>query len=131
MADARVPNAAVRRVLVADDDLAVQGLYSEVLTEQGYHVEVAATARQALNIVETGRIAAVVLDLRMPGDFGGDAVVAAASAKAAVIVVSGEADEDLKRKLMADGAFAFLRKPFNMIELIDIVRAAIDSRPAT
>ena len=118
------------RVLVADDDPAVQGLYKEILTSQGYQVSVAATAGQALDIVWTETIAAVVLDVRMPGDFGGDAVVAAVSAKAPVIVASGAGDEELEHQVMADGAFACLRKPFNMIDLIKIVRAAVDSRPA-
>jgi DNA-binding NtrC family response regulator len=118
------------RVLVADDNPTIRGLYKEILTRQGYDVSVAATASQALDIVRTESIAAVVLDVRMPGDFGGDAVVAAVSAKAPVIVVTGAGDEKLERQVTADGAFAFLRKPFNMVELIEIVRAAVDSRPA-
>jgi DNA-binding NtrC family response regulator len=117
-------------ILVADDDPVVQGLYKEFLMSRGYHVEVAGTASQALDIVQHIPIAAVVLDVRMPGDFGGDAVVAAVSAKAPVIVVSGVGDEELERQLMADGAFAFLRKPFNLNELADMVRAAVDSRSA-
>ena len=114
------------RVLVADDNPAIQGLYKEILTRQGYQVSVAATAGQAVDIVRTETIAAVVLDVRMPGDFGGDAVVEAVSAKAPVIVVSGAGDEKLEHQIMANGAFAFLRKPFNMNDLIKIVRAAVD-----
>lgn len=121
----------VRRVLVADDEPAVQGLYREILVSQGYRVVVAATADQAMTVVRTERIAAAVLDVRMPGDVGGDAVVAAMSAETPVIVVTGAGDEELEHQVIADGAFAFLRKPFNMRDLIETVRAAIDSRPAT
>lgn len=124
-------SADVRRVLVVDDEPTVQGLYAEILRSQGYGVVVAAAASEALEIVRTEPIAAVVLDVRMPGAFGGNAVVAAMSARTAVIVATGADDEHVEQQVMADGAVAFLRKPFNMLDLVETVRAAIDSRRET
>ena len=117
-------------ILVVEDDLPLQALYREVLGKFGYRVEVAATATQASDFVRRPEpIAAVVVDLHLPGESGGDALVAAIRGKAPVIVVTGSADDDLERRLKAEGAFALLRKPFGMATLVEIVRAAVDSQP--
>jgi len=118
-------------VLVVEDDLALQALYRELLTSLGYRVEVAATGAQALAAIQCPeRIDVVVLDLYLPGEVSGDAIVTAMSRKAPVIVVTGSADDALERRLKADGASALLRKPFNVIKLVEAVRAAVASGPA-
>jgi CheY-like chemotaxis protein len=55
-----------RRVLVVDDDEGVRLTFSRVLLLDGYSVEVAATADEALGKVERLRPDAILLDLRMP-----------------------------------------------------------------
>jgi two-component system response regulator MprA len=55
-----------RRVLVIDDDEGVRLTFSYVLTLEGYSVQVAATAEEALGHVESERPDAILLDLTMP-----------------------------------------------------------------
>lgn len=55
-----------RRVLVVDDDEGVRLTFSRVLMLDGYSVEVAANADEALGQVERRRPDAILLDLRMP-----------------------------------------------------------------
>lgn len=55
-----------RRVLVIDDDEGVRAMFSRVLAREGYSVQVAATAEEALGLVEQKRPDAILLDLRMP-----------------------------------------------------------------
>jgi CheY-like chemotaxis protein len=55
-----------RRVLVIDDDEAVRLTFSHVLRLEGYSVQVAATAPEALGQVLHERPEAILLDLKMP-----------------------------------------------------------------
>ena len=55
-----------RRVLVIDDDEGVRLTFSRVLRLDGYNVQVAATAEEALGEVEQERPDAILLDLKMP-----------------------------------------------------------------
>jgi CheY-like chemotaxis protein len=59
-------NALARRVLVIDDDEGIRSAFSRVLTLEGYGVQVAATAEEALVQVEQKRPDAILLDLKMP-----------------------------------------------------------------
>jgi two-component system response regulator MprA len=54
------------RVLVIDDDEALRGVFARALTREGYSVQVAATAEEALNSVAQERPDAIFLDLKMP-----------------------------------------------------------------
>jgi CheY-like chemotaxis protein len=57
---------ATPRVLVVDDDEALRSVYSRVLTKEGYTVQLAASAEDALAYVKEERPDAILLDLRMP-----------------------------------------------------------------
>jgi two-component system response regulator MprA len=63
-----IPSAMTpaRRVLVIDDDEAVRLTFSHVLRLEGYSVQVAATAAEALGQVQHERPEAILLDLKMP-----------------------------------------------------------------
>lgn len=54
------------RVLVIDDDEALRSVFARALTREGYSVQVAATAEEALNRVAQDRPDAIFLDLKMP-----------------------------------------------------------------
>jgi two-component system, OmpR family, response regulator MprA len=54
------------RVLVIDDDEALRSVFARALTREGYSVQVAATAEEALDQVARERPDAIFLDLKMP-----------------------------------------------------------------
>jgi CheY-like chemotaxis protein len=58
--------ASAGRVLVIDDDEGVRTVFSRVLTLEGYSVQVAATAEEALGHVKHTPPDAILLDLKMP-----------------------------------------------------------------
>lgn len=62
----RTAMASAGRVLVIDDDEGVRLTFSRVLRLDGYSVQVAATAEEALGEVEQERPDAILLDLKMP-----------------------------------------------------------------
>ncbi|XXT22231.1 response regulator [Sorangium sp. So ce429] len=54
-------------ILVAEDDVDTAAMLEELLTLEGYEVEMTATARAALEALAERRFHAVLLDLTMPG----------------------------------------------------------------
>jgi two-component system response regulator MprA len=54
------------RVLVIDDDEGLRSAFARVLTKEGYSVQVASTAEEALGQVARSRPDAILLDLKMP-----------------------------------------------------------------
>lgn len=116
------------RVLVVEDEATVREVLREGLDVQGYDVEVAETAVGALAAARERRPDVVLLDLYMPGALSGEQALEALSAFAPVIVVTASADEELGRRLLSDGAFDFVMKPFNFARITELVEAAIAAR---
>jgi two-component system response regulator (stage 0 sporulation protein F) len=56
----------MKKILVADDEMAIRLLYSEELKEEGYEVYLASNGREALEIVDRIPLDLVILDIKMP-----------------------------------------------------------------
>ncbi len=57
----------MKRILVIDDEENIRFLYREELAEEGYEVEVADSAEEAMKQIEAQRPDLITLDIRMPG----------------------------------------------------------------
>ncbi|MBI1734986.1 MAG: response regulator [Candidatus Rokubacteria bacterium] len=113
------------KVLVVDDEETIREVLREGLDERGYDVEVAETAVGALAAARERRPDVVLLDLYMPGALTGDQAMKALSAFAPAIVVTASTDEELGRRLLTQGAFDFVMKPFDFARITELVEAAI------
>lgn len=101
-------------VLVVDDEERAYELIARKLEQNGFEVFPAADALQALAILETDRIDAVVTDYRMP-HLDGRELVAQLRADPRfrtlpVIVLSAFASEDDAERIMREGASLMLGK---------------------
>jgi two-component system, response regulator, stage 0 sporulation protein F len=56
----------MKKILVADDEMAIRLLYSEELKEEGYEVYTAANGREALEVIDKVPLDLVILDIKMP-----------------------------------------------------------------
>jgi signal transduction histidine kinase len=113
------PNAAGghERILVVDDEQVVRDLLAQMLREQGYEVEVAASARDARAL--GGRWDLLLTDVVMPET---DGVKLSKQIDARhVLFISGYDQEAL-----VAGDASFLQKPFSRGELTRTVRALFD-----
>ncbi len=101
------------RLLVVDDDAAIRRQLRGLLEDEGHVVTEAADAAQAYDAVERQRFDAVLLDLRMPGEHGLDALVRLrdVAPDTAVIVVSGEGTVANAVRAGQRGAYDFVEKP--------------------
>jgi DNA-binding response OmpR family regulator len=126
-------DAEADRVLVCDDDPGIRESLAEALVDEAFTVETADRAVDAIQKIMRTRYRAVVLDLKLPGLGGLDAisVIKRIDATLPVIVMTGHASYETEQAARAAGIFYYLVKPFSLRELAEAVRAAARSRDGT
>ncbi len=121
-----------RLVLVVDDDLGIRGLVREVLEDAGFAVVTAADGRAALDRAAERWPDLVVLDLGLPR-LDGEGVARGLrdthTAVPPILIVS--AANDIAVVAARVSAFAYLRKPFDLDELVATVHRGLDTDTAT
>lgn len=116
-------------ILVIDDEPHVSDMLQEYFAELGYAVEVAKTGEAAVRAVSSARPDVVLLDMHLP-DATGEQLLArllAFDASLPIVMLSGDLDRDLARRLVAAGAFRYLQKPFDFEELEHTVVRAVEA----
>lgn len=109
------------RVLVADDDAAMLGLMARRLERQGLEVVRAEDGRGALEKIEQGVYDLIVTDIYMPGVTGLEILKQAkdVDVNTQVIVVTAGATLENAIEALNNGAFAYLKKPFDHLSVFD------------
>jgi CheY-like chemotaxis protein len=128
------PASKCDRVLVVDDDKNILRFICATLERNGYRVEAASSAEEALTCYATAggdRFALVLADLAMPHVTGVELARSLLSrdANVRVLFMSGQATGELARPDVAARGFDFLSKPFRPDILVRAVRGAIDRKP--
>jgi DNA-binding response OmpR family regulator len=115
------------RVLVVDDEPMVRETLGQVLTDEGYVVDLAVDGETALDYVHAQRPDAILLDLMMPGMNGRQFLQALRDepAYADVPVLIMTAVHGLEVNLATLGASEVVEKPFNVDELLNKVALAV------
>ena len=119
------------RVLVVEDRADVRANIVRTLTTHGFEVDQAADGTAALTLIEQNRDYAVLcIDGVMPGLATADVLTRAAelAPTMGVLVCSGYVREDLLRRGVEAGRYAFLAKPFTGDQLLACVDSVL--RPA-
>ena len=115
------------RVLVVDDEPAIRALVAKIIERAGHSVDTARDGVEAIEKLDSGDYAVIVLDLMMP-NIDGFAFLDHLKQrqdknKPAVIVVSA-GDSGMLRHLDGAMVHSILRKPFDIDVLGDLVTAA-------
>src|SRR4051812_32080158 len=110
--------AALRRVLVVDDDTELCHLLAQYLSPEGYLVEAVHTGADGVARALSGEHAIVVLDVMLP-DLRGFEVLrrVRALSRAPVLMLTARGDEQDRILGLEMGADDYLPKPFNPREL--------------
>jgi cyclic di-GMP phosphodiesterase len=116
------------RVLIVDDETSVRRVMAAVLVQLGFPCETAASGDEALRILETHRIDAVISDLQMPGMSGMELLgkVRQRYPQMVFLVVTGVDDIRVGVQAMRQGADDYLVKPLQVdanIVLASLTRA--------
>jgi diguanylate cyclase (GGDEF)-like protein len=116
-------------VLIVDDDLSVRNTMQQYITNAGFSSLTAATAEEALELVEKKDFAVVITDIRLPG-LGGLELTKVIKKKngADVIVVTGYSDDYSYEEAINTGASDFVIKPVRLEELLLRLKRVLKER---
>jgi two-component system KDP operon response regulator KdpE len=114
------------RILLVDDEVAIQRAVAPLLRSRGYDVEVAGTGAEAMRAVVTHPPDLIVLDLGLP-DLEGSEVCRRVRAESTVpiIVLSARGADADKVAALDLGADDYVTKPFSPEELLARIRVAL------
>ncbi|HUN87538.1 MAG TPA: sigma-54 dependent transcriptional regulator [Terriglobales bacterium] len=111
--------AELLNVLIVDDEKAVRESCQETAQLKGFNTWVAENAEQAYRVLDSQSIDIVLLDLKLPGACGMEALreVKKRRPDSVVIIITGFATVASAVQAMKQGAFDYLTKPFTLEEL--------------
>src|SRR5215831_8200905 len=116
------------RILVVDDEPDTCANLADILTEQGYQVDVAHDGVAALELVKKNAYDVALLDLKMPGIDGLELYrrIRTISADTVAIVVTAYASSATATSVLGAGAWKILSKPVNLPQLLGFVGQALN-----
>ncbi len=119
-----------KKILVADDDENIRSSLASILSIEGYDVVTAENGEETMDKISEESPDLLILDLMMP-EMDGASVAFDLNSKASgkkipIIIVSGLILEDSAKLIDTKNLNAmFLKKPFEIQELIDLVAKAL------
>ena len=113
-------------ILIVDDEESVRDSLYNWFMEDGYRVERAENAKQALTILESDTFDIILADIKMPGMDGLEMLrrIKVLKADSIVIVMTAFATVDTAVQALKDGAFDYITKPFDPDDLSHLIRNA-------
>jgi CheY-like chemotaxis protein len=119
----------MKTILVVDDEEAIRLLYREELSEAGYQVQVAASASEALRMVQQSRPDLMTIDIKMPGMDGIELLRKVREIYRDLPIIICTAYGDFKRDFGTWASDAYLTKSADLAELKDKIRELL-GRPS-
>jgi len=119
-------------VLVADDDQAIRTVVSQALSRSGYKVRATSNAATLWSWVADGEGDMVITDVVLPDENGLDLLPRIRKIRPDLRIVVMSAQNTLLTAVKAAqrGAFEYLPKPFDLNELVGVVKKALSQRAA-
>jgi DNA-binding NtrC family response regulator len=118
------------KILIVDDEEIVRESLAEWFAEDGYTVDTAKDAVEALNKMTKARWDIYFLDIKMPGMDGMELHrrIREIDKEAIVIMITAYASVDTAVQALKEGAFDYITKPFDPDSLSRLVRNAAKQR---
>ena len=118
------------RVLLVDDEVEFTVSMKKVLSRRGFDVKVAADGLTALPLIVGERFDDVVLDVKMPGMEGTEVLkeIKRFAPDINVIILTGHYSSSEEEDALRRGAYAYLLKPYPILELVDVIVSAASGK---
>jgi len=115
-----------RRILIVEDDEKSRRLLTDVLSFHGYDVAAAENGEEGLRNAQAQRPDLALLDIQLPGLSGFEVLTGLRKAQRGearypVVAVTASVMEQDRRKILAAGFDAFVSKPVNIRELLEML----------
>lgn len=115
------------KVLIADDEEGLLELLRFSLDADGFEVVTASDGKKALNLAMQEKFDLVILDVMMPhmdGYHVASEITQDPAAPPVLLLTSRDFSQD-QPAIKGSGAAAFLSKPFEITELLEVVRGLV------
>jgi DNA-binding NtrC family response regulator len=115
-------------VLIVEDEKLLRLMIAKLLQISGYRVFICRDSLQALELVEKKSFDLIITDLMMAGATGMDVLRATRKChpRAKVIITTGTPSSETLLEAKREGAYAYLRKPFQLKQFLAILKDAIE-----
>src|ERR1700690_1645683 len=125
--------ASAERILVIEDDRAVQKALKRLFEAEGFTVDIAGNGAAGLEMFRAAAPSVLVLDLSLPGTPGQDGCreISQAAPSLPIIILSAKTEVVDKVLLLELGAHDYVTKPFSPRELLARVRTAMRRSQST
>ncbi len=121
-----------KEILIVDDEPSVVVALQFLMQQQGYHVLVAETGEDALDLIYKYKPDLVILDIMLPGIDGHEVCEIVRLnpdyRKVKILFLTARRDEVEIAKGLALGADAYITKPFSNNKLVAAVNEVLESR---
>ena len=116
------------KILVVDDESAIRNSLKEILSDEGYNVDVAEDGATAIDMAEKERYDVIFCDIKMPNMEGTEVLekLRTDGVDSAIIMISGHGDIDTAVECIKKGAFDFIQKPLDLNRILITIKNATE-----
>jgi len=118
------------KIMVIDDEPSVLESFKMILTIKDYEVETFPDGPSAINAIEKGKYDMAFCDYKLPGMDGIEVLknLKSKDSEIEVVIVTAYASESSHANAITLGALEYLRKPFLMEEIYELVERGLRKR---
>ena len=118
-------------ILIVDDEKDIRELISEILIDEGYSTRLSSNSAECLNQVSNDPPSLLILDIWLK-DSNMDGIdilkkVKVEYPQVPVVIISGHGNIEIAVSAIKQGAYDFIEKPFNIEQLLVVVRRAMET----
>ena len=116
------------KILIIDDERSIRNSLREILTEEGYVVDVAEDGVSGVKAALGGHYDVIFSDITMPQMDGVEVLgkLVAEGVDSPVVMISGHADINTAVDCIKKGAFDFIEKPLDLNRVLITIKNATD-----
>jgi DNA-binding NtrC family response regulator len=117
-------------ILIVDDEVDLRNAIAEYLNQEGYEIQATSSGEEALERLKTLPFDILITDMKLPG-IDGTTVLQAALAlypELIGIIITGYGTVESAVQAMKRGAYDYIAKPFQMVEISLVVKQALERR---
>lgn len=122
------------KLLIVDDDIALAKTLAGILKRSGYEVQAVHAGQQGVDALKNDAgIDVVLIDIRLPDMNGLDVLKAVKriNAETGAIMVTGHAETETAVEALNQGAFAYIQKPYNPMEVKSAIERVLEKQRLT
>ena len=114
------------KILIIDDERSIRNSLKEILTDEGYEVDVAENGVQGCQMVDKEKYDVIFCDIKMPEMDGMEVLdkLNEMGVDSAVVMISGHGDIETAVECIKKGAFDFIQKPLDLNRILITIKNA-------